>query len=153
MRSEEEMVGQYEVLGRICWKVCSETRRQGGLKDSGVVFSKSEWIIRASFKARSFLKYGEARALGIISTTETIKLELGKDEELIELGLKLIYISRNGYKSNSKNSMLFFRSSYFTYHSRNISAYFRRFFVKKKSCQGLSASVMRCIKDSRFPSL
>jgi len=35
MRSEEEMVGQYEVLGRICWKDCSETRGHGGLRDSG----------------------------------------------------------------------------------------------------------------------
>ncbi|EGI58403.1 hypothetical protein G5I_13500 [Acromyrmex echinatior] len=148
MRSEEEMVGQYEVLGRICWKDCSETRGQGRLRDSA--FSKSEWIIRASFKARSFLKYGEVRALGIVSTTvlqpsspspfyspqrvltvgqlETIKLELGKDKELVEFRLKLIYISRNGHKSNSKNSTLFF-------HSHNILAYFRRFSLRN---QGLS---------------
>ncbi|KYN08043.1 hypothetical protein ALC62_00888 [Cyphomyrmex costatus] len=109
MKSEEETVGQHEVLGRICRKECSETRRQGGLRDSGAAFSKSEWIIRASFIARSFLKYGEARALGIVSTAETIKLELRKDGNLVELRLKLIYVSRNGRKFNSNNSTLFFR--------------------------------------------
>jgi len=47
--------------------------RGGGLKGSKgssllAAFSKSEWIIRASFKARSFLKYGEGRAMGIVAT-------------------------------------------------------------------------------------
>lgn len=46
-----------------------EKREGGGLKASKgspllAAFSKSEWIIRASFKACSFLKYGEGRALG-----------------------------------------------------------------------------------------
>ncbi|KYN20247.1 hypothetical protein ALC57_07151 [Trachymyrmex cornetzi] len=130
MRSEEEIVGQYEVLGRICWKDCSETR--GKSSSLLAAFSKSKWIIRASFKARSFLKYGEARALGIVSTTQRTRtvgqletIKLGKDKELVELRLKLIYISRNGHKSNSKNSTLFL------WQSHNILAYFRRFSLTK----------------------
>ncbi|KYM81164.1 hypothetical protein ALC53_08507 [Atta colombica] len=148
MRSEEEMVGQYEVLGRVYWKDCSETRRAkrfSGLKDNKgssllTAFSKSEWIIRASFKAR------------FLNTVKHAPWRLFQPPTSLQPS------SPSPFYSPSHNILAYFRR----FSRKDPAAVVHQLWTTLRntkpvsnmkftllhtlfSCQGLSASAMRCI--------